>query len=93
MDTLKYVADNLYEALPNEKNREKLKSPELLGKMVENKILGQKSGAGFYKKAGKNILSINKNTYQYEPMQAMDLGDLEAFAMPENCRIAFGRCT
>lgn len=79
LDTLKYVADNLYDALPNEKNREKLKSPELLGKMVENKILGQKSGAGFYKKAGKNILSINKNTYQYEPAQPMDLGDLEAF--------------
>ena len=36
LDTLKYVADNLYEMLPNEKNREKLKAPELLSRMVEN---------------------------------------------------------
>jgi 3-hydroxyacyl-CoA dehydrogenase len=79
LDTLKYVADNLYEMLPNEKNREKLKAPELLTKMVENKILGQKSGSGFYKKVGKDILSINKETLEYEPPKPLNLGDLENF--------------
>ena len=78
LDTLLYVADNLYEALPNEKNREKLKAPELLRKLVAARRLGQKTREGFYKKVGKEILSLNKETLAYEPANPLNLGDLTA---------------
>ncbi len=84
LDTLLYVADNLYNALPNEESRERLKAPELLRRLVAEKRLGQKTGAGFYKKEGKNILSLNKETLEYEPSRPLNLGDFEALQKAGN---------
>jgi 3-hydroxyacyl-CoA dehydrogenase len=50
LDTLVNVARNLYEAVPNDEARELFKLPPFLEKMVESKMLGDKTGGGFYKK-------------------------------------------
>ena len=43
------VAENLYEAVPEDESREDLKPPEKLEEMQEKDLLGNKTGAGFYK--------------------------------------------
>lgn len=78
LDTLMYVAHNLYPAIPHDESREVLRVPPLMKKLVETGTLGSKTGQGFYKKQGKEILSINPTTLAYEAAKPMDLGDIEA---------------
>src|SRR5919202_441503 len=44
------VAENLYEAVPEDESREELRPPEKLREMQEKNLLGNKTGAGFYKR-------------------------------------------
>ncbi|OUL26653.1 3-hydroxyacyl-CoA dehydrogenase [Nostoc sp. T09] len=78
LDTLMYVAHNLYPAIPHDESREVLRVPPLMKKLVETGTLGAKTGQGFYKKQGKEILSINPTTLAYEAAKPLDLGDIEA---------------
>ena len=69
LDTALNVQNNMYERVTteSEKEREKFKAPELLVKLVEEGRLGQKSGQGWYKKEGKEILSLDFDTMEYSP--------------------------
>ena len=49
LDTLGHVAANTYELVTQDEARESFNLPEFVNKMIDNKILGKKSGAGFYK--------------------------------------------
>lgn len=84
LDTLLYVADNLYEAIPHDESREAHKAPELLRQLVERKHLGAKVRKGFYSKVGKDILSINPTTFEYEAPKPLDLGDTKAYKKISN---------
>ncbi|MBW4561332.1 MAG: enoyl-CoA hydratase/isomerase family protein [Mojavia pulchra JT2-VF2] len=77
LDTLMYVAQNLYPAIPHDESREALRVPQLMKKLVETGTLGAKTGQGFYKKQGKEILSINPTTLAYEAAKPLDLGNIE----------------
>ena len=54
LDIAVAVAENLYEAVPKDESREELKPPEKLEEMQEKNLLGNKSGAGFYKRDKRN---------------------------------------
>jgi 3-hydroxyacyl-CoA dehydrogenase len=83
------VAENLYEAVPEDESREELKPPEKLEEMLEKDLLGNKSGAGFYKRDkrdGKTVFDVlDPETFEHHPAdnpeipvakEAQEQGDL-----------------
>jgi 3-hydroxyacyl-CoA dehydrogenase len=77
LDTLVHVANGLYEGVPNDEAHSFFKLPEFINKMLENKWLGSKSGQGFYKKEGKEILSLDLDTLQYRAAKKVSFATLE----------------
>lgn len=69
LDTLKHVAQNCYDTLENDPEREVFRVPELMTSLVASGALGRKSGAGFYKKAGKDILVYDLASKDYRPQE------------------------
>src|SRR2546429_1215045 len=72
LDTLAHVADNLYENVPDDEQRDIFRLPEVVREMIRRGWLGEKSGQGFYKRvknpAGEStILELNLKTLEYEP--------------------------
>jgi 3-hydroxyacyl-CoA dehydrogenase len=70
IDTLVHVADNLYENLPNDSQREVFKIPDFVREMVKRGWTGEKGGQGFYKRVKDadgqtQILVIDPATLEY----------------------------
>ncbi|MFO7786017.1 MAG: 3-hydroxyacyl-CoA dehydrogenase/enoyl-CoA hydratase family protein [Desulfatiglandales bacterium] len=83
LDTLLHVAENVYEGAPDDEERDTFQPPELLKKMLEKKLLGEKTKQGFYKKAkdekGKKIiLSLDTETLEFTPQDKVKFASLEA---------------
>jgi 3-hydroxyacyl-CoA dehydrogenase len=76
LDTLRHVAANLYENVPDDESRDMFGIPRVLNRLVEEVALGAKTKAGFYRKEGNEIKSINPESGAYESARPMDLGDL-----------------
>jgi 3-hydroxyacyl-CoA dehydrogenase len=53
LDTFVHVAQNCYDSLTKDEDREVFKVPDFIRGMVEKKLLGDKTKGGFYKKGGK----------------------------------------
>lgn len=49
LDTLTHVAKNTYDLVPDDEARDDFVMPDFVGKMIEGKMLGKKTKAGFYK--------------------------------------------
>ena len=62
LDVLSHVAAGLAKA-----TGEDFALPPWVADMVKNGQLGEKTGAGFYKKVGKEILTLNRKTGEYAP--------------------------
>ena len=77
LDTLVHVANGIYENCPNDEAHELFKLPEFVSKMMENKWLGSKTGQGFYKKEGKEILTLDLNTLEYRANKKASFATLE----------------
>jgi 3-hydroxyacyl-CoA dehydrogenase len=69
LDTVVHVAQNCYESLKNDERREDFKVPDVIQKMVERGMLGDKTGGGFGKKTKDGILSLDLKTLEYRPQQ------------------------
>ncbi len=65
------VAENLYEAAPNDESREEFKPHPKLKEMLDRNLLGNKSGAGFYrrdKRDGKTVFDVlDLETFEHRP--------------------------
>ncbi|MGH3090245.1 MAG: 3-hydroxyacyl-CoA dehydrogenase/enoyl-CoA hydratase family protein, partial [Rubrobacteraceae bacterium] len=67
------VAENLYEAVPEDESREELKPHPKLKEMLDRNLLGNKSGSGFYKRDrrdGKTVFDVlDLETFEYKPAE------------------------
>ncbi len=77
LDTLVHVANGIYDNCPNDEAHELFKLPDFVTKMIENKWLGSKTGQGFYKKEGKEILSLDIKTLEYRATKKASFSSLE----------------
>src|SRR5690606_36863883 len=77
LDTLVHVANGLYEGVPNDEAHELFKLPGFIDTMMTNKWLGSKSGQGFYKKEGKDILALDLDTLEYRAQKKASFATLE----------------
>ena len=68
IDTLVHVARHCHEALVNDERRDVFAVHPVLEELVKRKWLGSKSGQGFYKKQGDEILQLDLKTFQYVPL-------------------------
>ena len=85
IDILAHVVHNLYERLPDEAARSQFVLPAFVERMVERKMVGEKSGQGFYKRvksaAGESeILTLDPATLEYRPRKSPRLPSLEGTA-------------
>jgi 3-hydroxyacyl-CoA dehydrogenase len=67
LDILGHVAANL-----------NLELPAFVKELIARGWVGEKAGQGFYKKVGKDILTLDPKTLEYRPKQAANLASLDA---------------
>lgn len=65
LDTMGHVIKTMQDYLPNDPFAAVYKTPAVLAGLVEKGALGQKTGAGFYKKVGKEIQRLDFATGEY----------------------------
>lgn len=98
LDTFLHVTKNCYDSLPADPARETFKAPAWLEKMVEQKMLGDKTGSGFYKKSkgdgGKEILVLDLKTFEYRAQNKVRFESLgaakDAETLEEKIRAVLG---
>ncbi|NYT22426.1 3-hydroxyacyl-CoA dehydrogenase/enoyl-CoA hydratase family protein [Alcaligenaceae bacterium] len=69
LDTLAHVMRTMEDQLPGDPFHAYFSVPPVLRALVEQGALGQKSGAGFYRKEGRRILRLDPDTGQYVPAE------------------------
>jgi 3-hydroxyacyl-CoA dehydrogenase len=65
LDTMGHVIKTMQDTLPDDPFAAIYKTPEVLTKLVTAGALGQKTGAGFYKKVGRDVQRLDFATSQY----------------------------
>ncbi len=65
LDTMGHVIKTMQDTLPNDPFAAHYKTPAVLASLVEKGALGQKTGGGFYKKVGKDIMRLDFATGEY----------------------------
>ncbi len=92
LDVFSHVIKNLYDALPEDPEREMFVAPEFLSKMVAKGMLGNKTKGGFYKKqkaatgAKPDIWTLETATLDYRPAQKVKLPSLARSGLGEGSR-------
>ncbi|MBI5092506.1 MAG: 3-hydroxyacyl-CoA dehydrogenase/enoyl-CoA hydratase family protein [Candidatus Hydrogenedentes bacterium] len=74
LDTYVHVIANVYNNCPNDEHRDLYQPTDWMNKMLEKKLLGAKTGSGFFKKTDQKdekgkpvILTLDLNTLEYRP--------------------------
>jgi len=67
LDTMAHVIKTLQDNLQDDPFFPSYATPAVVGRLIEQGALGQKAGAGFYKKVGKDILRLDPAKGEYVP--------------------------
>ncbi len=72
LDVLAHVTDNLYHGVPEDEERETFRLPEVMRRLIAAGALGNKTGAGFYKRVkgadgSSEFHVLNLQTGEYDP--------------------------
>ncbi|MEA2175014.1 MAG: 3-hydroxyacyl-CoA dehydrogenase, partial [Blastocatellia bacterium] len=83
LDVFGHVVKNLYEALPEDEEREFFKAPVFLTDMIQGGMLGNKTKGGFYRKQKSSegdkpeIWTLDAASLEYRPSQKVKLPALD----------------
>lgn len=80
LDIMADIAANQFERCPEDPFREGLKLPSTVRTLIEKGHLGSKSGAGYYRKEGRDLLALDLGTMAYREMRKVDFPSLTEFA-------------
>jgi 3-hydroxyacyl-CoA dehydrogenase len=91
LDVFVHVAKNLYEAIPEDEDRDAYLAPEFVNQMVERKLLGNKTRGGFYRKQKgegekQEIWTLDVASLEYRPAEKVKLPALDAAKNIEDVR-------
>ncbi len=91
LDTLVKVAAGVEENCPEDEAIKTFKLPGFIEEMMKKQLFGDKTGKGFYKKiktpeGGKEILSLNLDTLEYEPRSKAKFQTLELTKSIDNLK-------
>ena len=67
LDTMGHVIKTMRDTLPNDPWHTHFRNPVVLDALIAKGALGQKTGAGFFRKAGKDILVLDPANAEYKP--------------------------
>ena len=67
LDTMAHVIKTMDDTLPNDPWHRYFRAPAWLSALIEKGALGQKTGAGFFRKAGKEIQVLDLGQQDYRP--------------------------
>ncbi|MBL8048399.1 MAG: enoyl-CoA hydratase/isomerase family protein [Chthonomonas sp.] len=88
MDIMVDIAANLRERCPQDPRTDALATPKSIEFLLSQGHLGAKSGMGFYRKEGKELLALDLTTHAYRQQLPVSIPSLEKFAkMPLGERI------
>ncbi len=74
LDTMAHVIKTMGDTLPDDPWHQHFKSPEWLAALIEKGALGQKAGAGIYRKNGKTIEVLDLAKQDYRPSEQKATG-------------------
>jgi len=74
-DIHRAIVDNVHQNAPDEAHAT-LKLPDYMANLMDQGVLGNKSGGGFFKKDGKKRLALDPTTGDYKPESDIRLPDL-----------------
>ena len=77
IDIMLDVVENLYQNLPEDSWRESFRPPALYVQLLERGWKGLKTGQGFYKKEGKEILVLDPETFEYQSRKRAKIPSVE----------------
>ncbi|MCL0088344.1 3-hydroxyacyl-CoA dehydrogenase NAD-binding domain-containing protein, partial [Dehalococcoidia bacterium] len=87
LDTLVHVARNVYDNV-GERERNEFATPEIITRMVDMGLLGDKTGKGFYRKVktdkGSEIHALDYKTMDYAPLKRAAFPVLDGLKKVEN---------
>jgi 3-hydroxyacyl-CoA dehydrogenase len=93
LDVLAHVVKNLSEALPNDERHDLFRLPDFVPQMMQRRLLGEKTGQGFYKKVkGKDageeseILTLDFESFDYRERRKPNFPSLEMARNIEEAR-------
>jgi 3-hydroxyacyl-CoA dehydrogenase len=78
LDVLGHVLRNLAERMPEETARSRFTLPPIVDQLIAKGWTGEKSGQGFYKREGSEILTLDLPTMTYRPRQSARIPSLDA---------------
>jgi len=78
VDVCYKVLSHLFDAVPEDSERDVFKAPQFMKTMVEREWLGDKREGGFYRKRGRDISALDWKTLSYRERAKVSIPSVEA---------------
>ena len=91
LDTMAHVIKTMADTLADDPWHEYFKAPAWLSGLIEKGALGQKTGAGFYRKLGKDIVVLDVAKQDYRPSEQKASDEVAAILAIKDPAEKFGK--